>query len=49
MLSYGKEAMDFVLACEAITALVAHEQLTPDDRTIIEFCAIDLLSRIKPR
>ena len=48
MFSYGKEAMDFIRACEAITALLAHGQLASQDRDIIEYSAIDLLSRMRP-
>ena len=46
-LLYGKEAMDLIRAHEAVTALVDHGQLAAEDRAIIEYSAIDLLSRIK--
>ena len=39
--------MDLIRAHEAVTALVDHGQLAPEDRAIIEYSAIDLLSRIK--
>jgi hypothetical protein len=48
MISYGTEAMDFIRACEALYALVEHGMLSPEDRDIIEYAAIDLLSRVKP-
>ena len=48
MISYGKEAMDFIRACESIKALVAHDMLGPEDRDIIEHSAIELLSLVKP-
>ena len=47
MISYGKEAMDFIRACESIKVLVAHGMLGPEDRDMIEFSAIELLSRLK--
>jgi hypothetical protein len=48
MISYGKEAMDFIHACKSIKALVAHGMLGPEDRDIIEYSAIELLSLVKP-
>ena len=48
MISYEKEAMDFIRACEALKALVGHGMLGPEDRDIIEYSAIELLSLVKP-
>ncbi len=48
MISYGKEAMDFIHACESIKALVEHGMLGAEDRDIIEYSAIELLSLVKP-
>jgi hypothetical protein len=47
MLPTGREATNFVCACEAIHDLLAHEPLEPDDRDIIEFSCIDLLSKLR--
>jgi len=44
----GKEAASFVRACEAIHGLLARGLLTPDDRSIIEFSGIELLSKLTP-
>ncbi|HEY6262525.1 MAG TPA: hypothetical protein VIW47_13080 [Nitrospiraceae bacterium] len=49
MISYGKEAMDFIRACEALKALLAHDMLVPEDRDIIEYSSIELLSKLKPK
>lgn len=46
MMSYGKDAMDFIRACEALKALIVHDMLAPEDRDIIEFCCIELLSKL---
>jgi hypothetical protein len=43
-----KETTDFVRACEAIYARLEHEQLTPDDRDLIEFSGSELLSKLRP-
>jgi hypothetical protein len=43
-----KVAKDFVLACEAIQALIARgELLAAADRDLIEFSALDLLHIVK--
>jgi hypothetical protein len=39
--------MDFIRACEALKALIAHEMLTPEGRDIIEYSSIELLSKLK--
>jgi hypothetical protein len=44
----GKEAANFVRACEAIHGLLAEGPLTPDDRDLIEFSGNDLLSKLRP-
>jgi hypothetical protein len=44
----AKEAKAFVLACEAIRALLARgEMLSEEDRNLIEFSALDLLRIVK--
>jgi len=48
MLDICKETTNFVSACEAIHARLLHEQLTSDDRDLIEFSCIDLLSKLRP-
>ena len=48
MLPIGKEATKFVRACEDIHALLADGGvLAPDDRALIEFSGLELLSKIK--
>lgn len=44
----GKEAANFVRACEIIHALLAKGPLAPDDRSVIEFSGIELLSKLTP-
>ena len=45
----GIEAMNFIRACETIHALLARgDNLTPRDRSLIEFSAIEVLSRVRP-
>ena len=48
MQGIGTEATNFVRACEAIHALLARGALMPTDRDLIEFSAIELLSKVKP-
>jgi hypothetical protein len=49
MLPIGKEATDFVRACEAIHHLLERgDTLTPEDQDLIEFSATELLSIVKP-
>ena len=49
MLPTGDEATNFVSACEAIHALLARgDRLTPEDRALIEFSAIELLCKVRP-
>ena len=49
MLSLSQETMDFLSACEALhTRLVQSDTLTLEERDLIEFSAIDLLSKVKP-
>jgi hypothetical protein len=43
-----KEAKDFARACEALHERLARGPLPPDDRDLIEFSCIDLLSKLKP-
>ena len=48
MLQIGKEASDFVRAREAIHALLARgDELTPEDRGLIEFSGTMLLSKVR--
>ena len=44
----GKEATNFVRACEAIHGRLAEGPLEPDDRDLIEFSGIELLSKLRP-
>jgi hypothetical protein len=44
----GQEATNFVRACEAIHGVLAVGMLAPEDRDLIEFSAIDLLSKLQP-
>ena len=46
MYGIGNEASDFVRACEAIHALMAHSRLTAEDRELIECSGIELLSKL---
>ena len=48
MVRIGKEATDFVRACEAIHSLVRERRLSPDDRDLIEFSGAELLGKLKP-
>jgi hypothetical protein len=44
----GQEASDFVRACEAIHALLARgDTFTPEERGLIEFRGIELLSKLR--
>ena len=43
----GKEAANFVRACEAIHVRLAEGLLACDDRDLIEFSCIDLLSKVR--
>jgi hypothetical protein len=48
MFSIGKEATDFVCACEAIHALLARgDALAPEDRDLVEYSGSDLLSQVR--
>jgi hypothetical protein len=44
----GKEAASFVRACELIHSLLALGCLPSEDRDIIEWSAIELLSKLRP-
>ena len=44
----GKEAGNFVRACEIIHARLARGPLPSEDRDIIEWSAIELLSKLRP-
>lgn len=48
MVPIGKEATDFVHACEAIHALLAIGPLAPNDRDLIEFSGVELLGKLSP-
>ena len=43
----GFEATNFVLACQAIHELLAREPLGHNDRDLIRWSAIDLISKLK--
>ena len=44
----GKEATNFVRACEAIHSRLSEGPLAPDDRDLIEFSGIELLGKLRP-
>lgn len=44
----GKEATNFVRACEAIHGLLAQGTLAPEDRALIEFSGTELLGKMRP-
>jgi hypothetical protein len=49
MISFCQEVQKFITACEAIHALLLRGgSLTPDERDVVEFSAIDLLSKVRP-
>ena len=48
MVPIGKEATDFVRACEAIHALLAIGRLTSAEQDLIEFSCSELLVKLKP-
>jgi hypothetical protein len=48
MLPIGKEATNFVRACEAIHSLLAQGTLVAEDRDLIEFSANELLDKLTP-
>ena len=49
MLPVNKEVLNFVLACEAIHALLERgDTLTPEDRDLIEFNVNELLDKLTP-
>jgi len=49
MLPIGKEATNFVRACEEIHFLLARgDTLTTDERALIEYSGIELLSIVRP-
>lgn len=43
----GPEAANFLRACESIHFLLSQRTLQPEDRTLIEFSAVDLLDKLK--
>ena len=43
----GKEAANFLRACESIHYILWQRTLQPDDRALIEFSATDLLDKLK--
>ena len=50
MAGLRKEVGDLIRACEAIQGLLAQkETLTEEERDLIEYCLIDLLSNVKPK
>jgi len=50
MLSFSQETTDFISACEALHMRLAHSgTLTREEKDLIEFSAIDLLSKVKPK
>lgn len=49
MISFCQEVQTFISACEAIHSLLLRGgSLTPSEREVVEFSAIDLLSRVRP-
>jgi hypothetical protein len=44
----GKDAVDFVDACDVIQGLVAQGHLSPNDRVFIEFSCLELLNTVHP-
>jgi hypothetical protein len=49
MISFCQEVQEFIGACAGLQALFARGgRLTPDEIDVVEFCAMDLLSRVKP-
>ena len=49
MLMLSQETMDFLSACEALHQRLAQsDMLTGEEKDLIEFSAIDLLSNVKP-
>ena len=49
MLYFCQEVQTFISACEAIQSLLARGgSLTPNERSVIEFSVLDLLSKVKP-
>jgi hypothetical protein len=50
MFSFSQETMNFISACEALhTRLAGSGTLTWEEKDLIEFSAIDLLSKVKPK
>jgi hypothetical protein len=50
MLSFSQETTDFISACEALhTQLARSATLTPEEKDLIEFSAIELLSKVKSK
>jgi len=50
MFSFSQETTDFISACEALHMRLAHSgTLTREEKDLIEFSAIDLLSKVKPK
>jgi hypothetical protein len=48
MISFCQEVQKFISACEAIQSLLVRGgSLTPDERNVVEFSAIDLLSKVR--
>ncbi len=49
MVSIGKEATDFVRACEAIHRILEMgPPLAPNDQDLIEFSCSELLGKLRP-
>jgi hypothetical protein len=49
MISFCQEVQRFISACEAIHSLLLRGgSLTPDEREVVEYSAIDLLTRVRP-
>ena len=49
MISFCQEVQTFISACEAIHSLLLRGgTLMPSEREVVEFSAIDLLSRVRP-
>jgi hypothetical protein len=42
------ETTNFIRACEALHTRLVHQRLTHDDRDIIEFGCVNLLTKLRP-
>jgi hypothetical protein len=47
MIEFANETTEFVHLCEAFHDQLAHETLAREDRDLIEYSCIDLLSKLR--